>query len=203
MHDEWTWRLAQFPRLATQAGVHEHDHRLERVDAASRAARQARWRDTRAALQHIDAEQLPADRRVDLAVYANQIDTLLGELDFGGALMPMDGDSAFFSYLPDLWREQPLQTTEQLQSHQGRLAAIGTYFDDHIQLLTEALQKGMVLPSVVMQGRDAPLQHMLALGQAEATPYFTPFKQRPSGVPQAEFERLAQAARQEIGRAHV
>lgn len=198
VQDEWTWRLAQFPRLATQAGVHEHDHRLERVDAASRAARQARWRDTRAALQRIDATQLPANRRVDMAVYANQIDTLLGELDFGGALMPMDGDSAFFSYLPDLWREQPLQTAEQLQSHLGRLAAIGTYFDDHMELLTQALQQGMVPPSVVMQGRDAPLQHMLSSGQAETTPYFAPFKQRPSGVPQAEFERLAQAARQVI-----
>ena len=63
VHDEWTRRLAEFPRLATQAGVHEHDHRLERVDAASRAARQARWRGTRAALQRIDATQLPTDRK--------------------------------------------------------------------------------------------------------------------------------------------
>ena len=198
VHDEWTWRLAEFPRLATQAGVHEHDHRLERVDAASRAARQARWRDTRAALQRIDASQLNAARRVDLAVYANQIDTLLGDLEHGGALMPMDGDSAFFSYLPELWRETPLQTTEQLQSHLGRLAAIGTYFDDHIALLTEALQQGVVLPSVVMQGRDAPLTHMLSLGQASATPYFAPFKHRPSAVPPAQFERLAQEAQRVI-----
>jgi uncharacterized protein (DUF885 family) len=29
VQDEWAWRLNEFPRLATQAGEHQHDHRLE------------------------------------------------------------------------------------------------------------------------------------------------------------------------------
>ena len=37
--DEWAWRLEQFPRLASLAGDHRYDDRLERVDAASRQAR--------------------------------------------------------------------------------------------------------------------------------------------------------------------
>jgi len=194
VQDEWAWRLNEFPRLATQAGEHQHDHRLERMDADSRAARASRWRSTRAALQRITPEQLPPARRADLAVYANQVDTLLGELEHGGALMPLDGDSAFYSYLPELWREQPLHTADQLRSHLGRLAAIGTYFDDHIELLTEALQRGLVPPAVVMQGRDAPLQQMLAWGDVRATPYFKPFLQRPTGVAPADFDKLTQDA---------
>jgi uncharacterized protein (DUF885 family) len=198
VQDEWAWRLNEFPRLATQAGEHQHDHRLERMDAASRAARASRWRSTRAALQHISADQLPPARQADHAVYANQIDTLLGELEHGGALMPLDGDSAFYSYLPELWREQALHTADQLRSHVGRLAAIGTYFDDHIELLTEALQRGLVPPAVVMQGRDAPLQQMLAWGDARATPYFKPFLQRPTGVAPADFDQLTQDAERVI-----
>lgn len=197
---EWDWRLQQFPRLATQAGDHRFDDRMERMDADSRAARLARWRDTRQALQAIDPAGLPARRRADFAVYANQIDTLLGELEHGGVLMPMDGDQAFFSYLPDLWREQPLHSAAQLQAYLGRLGGIATYFDDHIALMSEALQRGLVLPAVVMQGRDAPLQQMLAHGSAEGAPYFTPFRQRPAGVPAAEFDRLAVAARTLIER---
>jgi hypothetical protein len=45
--DDWAWRLGEFPQLATSVGDPSHDHRLERVDAASRAARLGRWRDTR------------------------------------------------------------------------------------------------------------------------------------------------------------
>ena len=196
---EWDWRMAQFPRLATQAGDHRFDDRLERMDAASRAARLARWRDTRAALQRIDPATLPPARRADHAVYANQIETLLGEMEHGGVLMPMDGDQAFFSYLPDLWREQPLHSATQLQAYLGRLAAIPQYFDDHVELLTEALQRGLVLPAVVMQGRDAPLWQMLAAADASATPYFTPFRQRPAAVSAADFDRLAEQARHVIG----
>lgn len=199
VQDEWAWRLNEFPRLATQAGEHQHDHRLERMDAASRAARASRWRSTRAALQHISADQLPPARQADHAVYANQIDTLLGELEHGGALMPLDGDSAFYSYLPELWREQPLHTADQLRSHLGRLAAIGTFFDDHIELLTEALQRDLVPPAAVMQGRDALLQQMLAWGDARATPYFKPFLQRPMGVAPADFDQLTQDAERVIG----
>lgn len=197
---EWDWRLSEFPRLATQAGDHRFDDRLERMDAASRAARLARWRGTRQALQAIGPAQLPAHRQADFAVYANQIDTLLGELEHGGVLMPMDGDQAFFSYLPDLWREQPLHSAAQLQAYLGRVGGLARYFDDHIELLTEALQRGVVLPAVVMQGRDAPLRQMLAHGDAESTPYFTPFRQRPAGVAAGEFERLAAHAREIISR---
>ena len=195
---EWDWRLSEFPRLATQAGDHRFDDRLERMDAASRDARLARWRSTRQALGAINGALLPARRQADFAVYANQIDTLLGELEHGGVLMPMDGDQAFFSYLPDLWREQPLHTAEQLQAYLGRVGGIARYFDDHIELLTEALQRGVVLPAVVMQGRDAPLRQMLAHGDAAATPYFTPLRQRPAGVAPGEFDRLAELAREVI-----
>ena len=54
--DEWAWRLGQFPQLATSVGDASHDDRLERVDAESRAARLARWRDTRGALVAIPVE---------------------------------------------------------------------------------------------------------------------------------------------------
>jgi uncharacterized protein (DUF885 family) len=201
VRSEWAWRLNEFPRLATQAGEHQHDHRLERVDAASRAARGARWHSTLAELKRIGADALPNARRADFAVYANQVATLLGELEHGGALMPMDGDSAFFSYLPDLWREQPLHTAPQLRSYIGRLEAIPQYFDDHIDLLAEALERGMVLPAIVLQGRDRPLHQMLALGEAAKTPFFTPLRQRPAAVSAADFDQLVTDARRVIEQA--
>ena len=198
LQSEWDWRLEQFPRLASAAGDHRFDHRLERVDADSRAARQVRWRDTLAALRRIDTGLLPAASRIDHAVYANQIQTLLGELEHGGVLMPMDGDSAFFSHLPDLWREQPLHDGAQFRAYLGRLAAIPQYFDDHIELLGEALRRGVVLPAVVMQGRDRPLAQMLAVPDPLASPFYAPLRQMPAAVPEAEAAALRRDAQRVI-----
>ena len=197
--DEWAWRLEQFPRLASLAGDHRYDDRLERVDAGSRQARLQRWRATQAALASIDVAALSPTQRVDHAVYANQIDTLLGELEHGGALMPMDGDSAFFTYLPDLWREQPLHTPAQMRVYLRRLAAIPLYFADHIELLREALQRGLVLPAIVMQGRDRPLLQMLAHAGPEVTPFFEPLRKLPAAWPEAERQALCAEARSVIG----
>jgi hypothetical protein len=93
---EWDWRLSEVPSLATQAGDHRIDDRLERLDAA----RLVRWRGALQALQASDRVRLPAHRQADIAVFANQVDTLLGELEHGGVWMPMDSDQAFLSYCP-------------------------------------------------------------------------------------------------------
>ncbi|MFO1253499.1 MAG: hypothetical protein U1E77_20715 [Inhella sp.] len=73
------WRLREFPRLASWVGERSEDHRLERMDGASRAARLARWRATRTALQAIDRHALSASARVEAAVYAHQLEGLITE----------------------------------------------------------------------------------------------------------------------------
>ncbi len=169
---EWAWRLREFPRLATQAGVHEHDHRLERMDNASRAARLAHVRETLVALDSIDIGALDAGDRVNHAVLAHQLQLQRDEAEFGGELMPIEGDQAFYSYLPEMWREQPLDSAQAVERHIGRLAAIPQYFADHIELLETALATGYMPPAVVLQGRESPLVAVAQAQHAEETPFY-------------------------------
>lgn len=192
LNEEWTWRLREFPRLASFCGVSEYDHRMERMDADSRAARLTRWRSTRAALAALDAAALSDRRRVEAAVYAHQLDGLIAEHEQGGVLMPIDGDSAFYSHLPDLWREQPLDTRAQLQAHLLRLAELPRYLDDHLELLAEGLRAGRVQPALVLQGREQPVARIAACARAEDTPFFQAIAARLQGAPdlQAEARRV-------------
>jgi uncharacterized protein (DUF885 family) len=100
--NEWTWRLSQFPQLATSVGEHRHDDRLERVDAASRQERLDYWRRTRAALEKIAPAEMTPEGRVDRAVYANQIDGFIAEIEVHADLMPLNSDSNFYGPLADL-----------------------------------------------------------------------------------------------------
>jgi uncharacterized protein (DUF885 family) len=173
---EWAWRLEEFPRLATQAGVHDHDHRLERMDPASCEARRQHWRELQSALAALAEDQLGPRDRVDRAVLHHQVQVQLDELELGGALMPIDGDSAFYSYLGELWRDQPLHTTEQIARYVERLAAIPRFFDDHIELLDLALARGVLPPAVVLQGRDAPLVPLAEATDPRETPFLAPLR---------------------------
>lgn len=173
---EWSWRLREFPRLATQAGVHAFDDRLERMDGASRHARLQHARSTRSALEAIDVAMLDDTGRIEHAVLQHQVQLQIDEAELGGEQMPIDGDQAFYSYLPDLWREQSLQQAVDVQCYIGRLGAIARYIDDHIELLDEALARGITPPVVVLQGRERALLPLAQAHDARDTPFHQPLQ---------------------------
>jgi len=197
--DEWAWRLGQFPQLATSVGETAYDDRLERVDAASRAARLARWRATREALAAIPVDAMSPGARIDRAVYENQLHGLIAVIESHADLMPLNSDSSFYAPLVDLCDAQPLADAADYRRFLARLADIPRFFDEHVALMREGLATGYTVPQGVLEGRDQPLAAIAALADPAATPFWKPFATFPTGVPDAERPALQQAARTVIG----
>ena len=198
---EWRWRLGEFPQLATSVGETAHDHRLERVDADSRAARLARWRATQAELATIPLAQMSPAARIDRAVYENQLDGLATGLEVHADRMPLNGDSSFFGPLVDLPKAQPLADVAGYERYVARLADIPRFLAEHVALMREGLASGHTVPRIVLEGRDAPLAAIAGLRDAAATPFFAPFEAFPPAVPLSAREALAGQARRVIERA--
>jgi uncharacterized protein (DUF885 family) len=192
--DEWAWRLAEFPQLATSVGVASHDDRLERVDADSRAARLARWRDTREALAAIPVTDMSAAARIDRAVFENQLHGFIAAIESHADLMPLNSDSSFYGPLVDLSDAQPLRDTADYRRFLARLADIPRFLREHIELMRVGLATGFTVPQVVLEGRDQPLAAIAALTQAADSPFWKPFAAFPAGVPATEQGALRDAA---------
>jgi uncharacterized protein (DUF885 family) len=197
--EEWTWRLGEFPQLATSIGDASHDDRLERVDAASRAARLARWRDTREALAAIPVAGMSAAARIDRAVYENQLHGFIAAIESHADLMPINSDSSFHGPLVDLCDAQPLRDAADYRRFLARLADIPRFMAEHVALMREGLATGYTVPQVVLEGRDQPLAAIAASTDPAATPFWKPFAAFPAGVPAAERGALQDAARRIIG----
>jgi len=196
--EEWAWRLAQFPQLATSVGETAYDDRLERVDPASRAARLARWRATREALAQIPREAMSPAAQADRAVYENQLHGLVAAVESHADLMPLNSDSSFHGPLVDLCDAQPLASCEDYGRFIARLADIPRFFDEHVALMREGLATGYTVPQAVLEGRDQPLAAIAALTDAAATPFWKPFAAFPAGVPAARRAALQDEARRVI-----
>ena len=196
--DEWAWRLEQFPQLATSVGERAHDHVLERVDAASRVARLARWRETRDALAAIPVEAMSPAGRIDRAVYENQLHGLIAAIESHADRMPLNSDSSFHGPLVDLCDAQPLQDTDDYRRYLARLADIPRFFDEHIALMREGLATGYTVPQAVLEGRDQPLAAIASLADASATPFWKPLAAFPAGVPASGRDALQAQARHVI-----
>jgi uncharacterized protein (DUF885 family) len=196
---EWAWRLAQFPQLATSVGEAAHDDRLERVDLASRAARLARWRETRAALAAIPLAGMSDAARIDRAVYENQLDGFIAAIETHADRMPINSDSSFYGPLVDLVEAQPLRDAADYGRYLARLADIPRFMAEHIELMREGLRSGHTVPQLVLEGRDQPLAAIASIADPAATPFFRPFVAFPAGVAAAEQGGLAERARGVIG----
>jgi uncharacterized protein (DUF885 family) len=196
---EWAWRLGEFPQLATSVGDASSDHRLERVDAASRMARLARWCETRAALAEIPLAAMSAAARIDRAVYENQLHGLIAAIESRADLMPLNSDSSFHGPLVDLCDVQPLRDVDDYCRFLARLADIPRFMGEHIELMRAGLASGFTVPQVVLEGRDQPLAAIAALADPAATPFWKPFAAFPPAIPAPAQEALRDSARAVIG----
>jgi len=196
--DEWGWRLGQFPQLATSVGDASHDDRLERVDAESRAARLARWRDTREALAAIPVGEMSPAARIDRAVFENQLHGFIAAIESHADLMPLNSDSSFHGPLVDLCDAQPLRDADDYRRFLARLADIPRFMREHVALMREGLATGYTVPQVVLEGRDQPLAAIAGLADAVITPFWKPFGAFPAGVPLEARAALQEDARRVI-----
>ncbi len=196
--EDWAWRLSEFPQLATSVGETAHDDRLERVDAASRAARLARWRMTREALAAIPPGEMSPPARIDRAVFAHQLDAFIAQAECHADRLPINGDSSFFGPLVDMCDAQPLRDAADHRRFIARLADIPRFFGEHVELLREGLATGWTVPQVVLEGRDQPLAAIADLDDAQATPFWKPFAALPATIAAAEQGALQREARRVI-----
>jgi uncharacterized protein (DUF885 family) len=111
-----------------------------------------------------------------------QIDNSIAGLRLGAYLMPMTSDSSFYADLPMLARSHPARNEQDYRNYIRRLNAVPNYFDEHIELLSEGLRRGMTLPKVVLQGREVPIREMAESVDIEANPFYAPFKTLPEAI---------------------
>jgi uncharacterized protein (DUF885 family) len=197
--DEWAWRLAEFPQLATSVGDASQDDRLERADAGSRAARLARWRATRETLAEIPLREMSAAARIDRAVFENQLHGFIAAIESHADLMPLNSDSSFYGPLVDLCDAQPLRDVADYRRFLTRLADIPRFLREHIELMREGLVVGYTVPQVVLEGRDQPLAAIASLDDPADTPFWKPFAAFPAAVPAMEQGALRDEARRIVG----
>jgi uncharacterized protein (DUF885 family) len=192
---EWAWRMKEFPGDAGEDAA--MPDRLPKVDPAAQAARLAYWRDVRHQLDAIPEAGLSASEAVNFAVYRDQIDTLIAQQTFREYEKPFNSDSSFWSGLGFV-AGATFHTTQDYRNYIALLNDVPRYFADETANMRAGLARGFTPPRVTLAGRDVSVSTISEAANAEATPFWKPFKSMPSSVPAAEQEALRAQARAAI-----
>lgn len=191
---EWEFRLQADSLFATSVGRMEWNDRLPEFGMAAAKRSYDFYKTMLTALDTIPLDLLGEMDRVSYDVFRVEVQRNVDSFETGGYLMPVNSDSAFHMYFPQIGEEVPLETTQDYENLIARLRAWPRAVDGISELLREGMKQGFTPPAVTMHGFEKTISAYLE-GKPKDSPFFRAFKEFPTGVPETARSRLrAEAA---------
>jgi uncharacterized protein (DUF885 family) len=201
LHDlfrrEWAFRLRENPLFATTVGVHEHDHLLPEVSLADEERRAEATRAFLREADAIDPARLDDQDRVSHAIFRRQLQHRRADFELGQHFFPFNADSGFHTEFAQLPQTAPLRTVRDHDNYLARLEAWPRYVRQHIELLREAVARGLTQPRVVLDGIEVTIASHV-VDEPDRSVFYRPFASFPASVPAGARDRLREAGRRAI-----
>jgi uncharacterized protein (DUF885 family) len=196
----WQAVAERFPEFATYRGDYRYNDRLADASPAAQAGDFARLRQELAEARAIPAERLSATDRVSRDMFIRGSEGRLAlEAYEGYRLMGIGALGGTQSDLSDLLRVVPMARVEQVEQLFRRLAAFPNRMDQEIANLRRGMALGYVPPRTVLERALAQIDAQLP-ADAEAGPFYAPFKRLGQGIAADEQARLQAAGRAAVER---
>jgi uncharacterized protein (DUF885 family) len=197
LDEAWEEQLREAPLLATQVGDRRYNDRLPGVSRADFERRAASGRRILERLAAVDRQALSATERASYDMFERVVSDELAELRFRTWRMPLNAEGSFHSGFARLPSEVPLDTTKDYEDYLARLRAFPAYARQQMENMREGIRTGFVQPRVILEGFEGTITPHL-VDDAERSVFWQPFASFPTGVPEAERERLRAAGRAAI-----
>ncbi len=182
---EWKWRTIRLPD--TEDSPRPVADRLPKVDPATQEMRLKYWQDVLRSVDAIPRASLSAKEQLNYDVYRAQIATLIANQRFRDFEMPANSDTTFWTDLGYTAR-RPFRHLVDYEHWVAQMRDVPRYFHEQMDEMRAGLKRGFTPPRITMAGRDASITAVTDVA-AEASLFYTPFKDMP-GVPPARQESL-------------
>ncbi|MDP3785794.1 MAG: DUF885 family protein, partial [Undibacterium sp.] len=166
----------------------------------SDAAEQRRllvWKKFAAEADKISPAALSTESRVNLQIFINQLRNQINATSLNAHLLTFNSDSQFWASAANMGDNMRCATVAVCQRYLKQLGAISRSFEEKIGLMRLGIARGMTLPRIVLNGRDASIERHI-VDQAEKSVFFQAFAKLPESMPSAQKLELQNAAKEMI-----
>jgi uncharacterized protein (DUF885 family) len=210
LDEDWTEWLGEYPELGTVFGFPGYNARWTDDSTEGIAQRGRHLERSLARLRGFRRDDLSPGDRVDFDLYRDLLETATEGLQFGeepnpfhfgmphNLWMPLNQMEGIHLAAADLLVMQPRQSVPDLEDILARLRGLPAVIDNNLALLEAGRRRGYTAPRIAIRGVPDQVQGLIPEDPA-ATPLLEAFRERPTTVPAAEWERLAGEARQVYG----
>jgi len=197
LDEHWAWTLRNNPTYATMLGVRDHDREVgdPSLEAEDRRAKEAQAFVAR--LDRIDPAALSPADRTNRAILRRQLAEQVEGNRFGQRAMTFTSYSSWFQNAAGLGEQLPFQTKADYESYLARLEKYPAYNDAYIEVTRRGLKDGYAQPCAPLGGFEKTIAGVIAADPTRSR-FYSPFRQRPSTISEAEWRPLEARARELI-----
>lgn len=188
---EWKWRSEQ--QADDEDGTRPVVDHLPKVDPQTQLMRLRYWEDVLRRLDRIPRRDLSAAEKVNYDVYRAQIQVLIASQRFRDYEMPANSDTTFWTDIGYTAR-RPFRTLRDYEHWLAQMRDIPRYFHEQMDEMRAGIKRGFTPPRVTLEGRDASITAVSAAA-AEASLFYTPFKDMPGIAADRQARLRAEAVR--------
>lgn len=142
-------------------------------------------------LGNINREALPQSDQISLELLKFKLQETLDRYEYEAYLNPLLSDAGFHVSLP--YHVTHLSTYGEVKNYLEKLNAIPEYVDQHLVLLREGIEKGIIQPRIIFEGYEATYNNQIVKDPTESY-YYSPFKNLPSSLTAAQRDSVLEAA---------
>jgi uncharacterized protein (DUF885 family) len=198
----WEYSLERNPLFATSVGVHRYNDRLPVVAAEGYELHKQRLQQFLRRVEDLPREELSDRDRINYDFFIQILDDQIGELEFKTFYMPITNRSGFHISFPELSERVPLNTVRDYENYIARLNGFAEYARQHIGIMREGIQRGFILPRIVLEGAEQAIEPHIVDDPTESLLYRA-FESFPESIPRAERDRLTEQGAEAIERSVV
>ena len=192
-NDYFDARLRDEPEFATFTGHYENADRWNDSSKTGREHRRASAADTLRALDDFPLANLPDEDQLSARLLRYQLRAELDSMDLETYLLRVGQMTGAHNRVFTTIDRMPARTARDYHNLLGRLHGVPTYVDQHIAILNEAMERGLVQPQVVVDLVVKQIAAQAAQDQA-TTPLLIAFRKFPSNFPEDEQKKLREEA---------
>ena len=192
LDEAWEWYLAENPMVASRAGDRRYNAEWRDRSLAAIDRRHQEQRDFLRRVYAIDRASLPEGDQLNYELFRRDLQRRVDQHQFKGHLMPfsqrggvqnLDSQASYLRF----------ETVSDYEDWLARLDKIDTVVEQTIAVADRGIERGFVLPRVLMERIPDQIAVQLVEDGTES-PFYRTFETMPDAITEKDQERLRAAA---------
>jgi prolyl oligopeptidase len=192
LDEAWEWHLAENPMVASGAGDRRYNTEWRDGSLTAIEQRHLQRRDFLRRVYAIDRAALPEADKLNYELFRRDMQRRVDEHQFKGFLMPFSQRGGVQN-LDNQANQLRFETVGDFEDWLARMDKIDTVVDQTIEVANRGIERGFVLPRVLMERIPDQIAVQL-VENGEESPFYRTFETMPGSITEKDQERLRETA---------